>query len=116
MAPRSCPARSPPFLGTEGAADPASVSEDADTQRSARRRARVDRGLPCVWRRRDRAGRRASSAMMSKLSELLLIEAVRDYAAGLREHEISWRGVRPAGLVVPYRRPSLSPFFVCEPG
>lgn len=40
------------------------------------------------------AGRSASSSVMTRLAELLLVEAVRNYAATLGEHEAGWlRGI-----------------------
>ena len=38
------------------------------------------------------AGKFASSSMMSRLSELLFVEAVRDYAAGLEDRQAGWLG------------------------
>jgi AraC-like DNA-binding protein len=40
-------------------------------------------------------GRLASSSVMSRLSEVLLVEAVRHYAAALPDHEVGWlRGLK----------------------
>ena len=56
----------------------------------AGRVARLGRGLGAVCRQRIDAGKIASSGVMSRLSELLFVEAVRKYSSTLGDQETGW--------------------------